>query len=101
MDVNGEKEIIKLMIGIYCKKKHKQNTLCNECSELLEYASNRIDYCPRKNEKTFCSTCHIHCYKKDKREAIRNVMKFSGPRMLFHRPILALKHVYDSRKMRG
>lgn len=48
--------------------------------------------------KTFCSNCKVHCYKPDMREKIREVMRFSGPRMLFYHPIMAIRHVMESRK---
>jgi hypothetical protein len=32
------------------------------------------------------------------REKVKKVMKYSGPRMLLHHPVLALHHVFDGRK---
>ena len=32
------------------------------------------------------------------REKIRVVMRYSGPRMLFHHPILTIKHMVEERK---
>ena len=32
------------------------------------------------------------------REKIRQVMRFSGPRMLFHHPIAAIRHVMETNK---
>ena len=94
-----EKEIVALMIRIYCKKKHgMKNGLCPECQALHEYAMLRADKCPFMKTKTFCSNCKVHCYKKDMREKIREVMRFSGPRMIFYHPIMAIRHVLDSRK---
>ena len=48
--------------------------------------------------KTFCSNCRVHCYKPDMREKIRQVMRFSGPRMLFYHPIRAIRHVIETKK---
>ena len=31
-------------------------------------------------------------------EKIREVMRFSGPRMIFYHPYLAIKHVIESKK---
>ena len=36
--------------------------------------------------------------KKALREKIREVMRFSGPRMIFHHPVQALRHVIESKK---
>jgi hypothetical protein len=94
MNINQKREkeikIVSLMIHIYCKKH-------NDIDEkrLIEYATMRIQNCPRIETKTFCSQCHIHCYKKDRQQEIRKVMKYSGPRMIFYHPILAIKHLLE------
>ena len=93
-----EKETVSLMIAIYCRKKHGSKTLCRSCAELDAYARLRSDKCPFMETKTFCSNCKVHCYKKDMREKIREVMSFSGPRMIFHHPIQACRHVIESKK---
>lgn len=94
-----EKKVVSLMINIYCRKKHHtKGVLCEECRKLDEYARFRSDKCPFMETKTFCSNCKVHCYKPEMREKIREVMRFSGPRMLFYHPIMAIKHVIESRK---
>lgn len=104
-----EKKMVSEMIALYCKKKHHtkitrkkdglhKEELCPECRELAEYARTRSDRCPFMETKTFCSNCRVHCYKPEMREKIREVMRFSGPRMLFYHPIMALRHVIESRK---
>ena len=80
-------EIIELMIKIYCKK----NDDINE-EELINYCTNKIQKCPMMETKTFCSQCPVHCYQKDMREKIKKVMRYSGPRLIFHHPILCIKH---------
>lgn len=94
--IEKEKNIIKLMITIYCNKKHghKTGNLCNECSELLGYAHKRLDFCKFGEEKKFCSKCPIHCYKKDMKAKVKEVMKFSGPRLLLHEPMEVIKHIF-------
>lgn len=93
-----EKEIIKFMIQSYCRHTHHEKELCPQCQELLDYANKRIDVCPFMATKTFCSSCKVHCYALDKRAQIREVMKNSGPRMLFHHPILLIKHIISSKR---
>ncbi|MBQ7957525.1 MAG: nitrous oxide-stimulated promoter family protein [Clostridia bacterium] len=94
-----EKHIVGEMIKLYCRKQHKtKNSLCSECNELKEYAESRSDKCPFMENKTFCSNCKVHCYKKEMREKIRQVMRFSGPRMIFHHPIMAINHLVQSKK---
>ena len=93
-----EKEIVSLMISIYCRKKHGDKTLCPECAALDAYARQRSDKCPFMETKTFCSNCKVHCYKNEMRDKIRAVMRFSGPRMIFYHPIMAIRHVIESKK---
>lgn len=94
-----EKYVVSEMITLYCQKLHKsKGELCPECAALLDYARLRSDKCPFMETKTFCSNCKVHCYKKDMREKIRAVMRFSGPRMIFKHPILAISHVIESKK---
>lgn len=93
-----EKKIVEQMIRLYCRRNHGGKELCPECRELLAYAQERIDKCPFMETKTFCSACRVHCYQAQKREQIRKVMRFAGPRMLFIHPILAIKHLILSEK---
>lgn len=102
MDINkkreDEKEMVSLMIRLYCRKNHKTKELCSECAELDRYARERSDRCPFMENKTFCSNCKVHCYKPEMREKIRKVMRFSGPRMMLYHPVMAIKHLILSKK---
>ena len=94
-----EKKTVALMIRLYCNKKHRtKKKLCSECQALQDYAIQRSDKCPFMETKTFCSNCKVHCYKKDMREKIREVMRFSGPRMILYHPVMAVRHVIESKK---
>ena len=87
------------MIAFYCKKKHGgKHTLCVACSDLDTYAKQRSDKCPYMETKTFCSNCKVHCYKLAMREKIREVMRFSGPRMLLSHPVIAIRHALETGK---
>ena len=44
--------------------------------------------------KSFCSVCPVHCYSKDMRAQVREVMRYSGPRMLLHYPLTTLRHMW-------
>lgn len=92
MTIDQEKELISIMIKIY----EDDNKI--DLSELREYALKRIEHCPRKDEKTFCSSCPIHCYQKEYRQKIKQVMKYSGKRMLSRYPIITIKHLINTIK---
>jgi len=94
-----EKQMVTQMITLYCKKNHHtKETLCPDCEALTQYACQRSDKCPFMETKTFCSNCKVHCYKPEMREKIRLVMRFSGPRMIFHHPVAAVRHVVETKK---
>ncbi len=95
-----EKEVIDSMIRIYCKRHHHQQP-CATCESLKQYAHMRIDQCPFMETKSFCSNCKVHCYKKDMREEMKRVMRYSGPWMLLYHPVLAIRHIILSYKERS
>ena len=98
-----EKRTISQMIALYCAANHKDaphdgaavcgKPLCAKCAELDAYAAKRTERCLRMHEKKNCNQCPNHCYAPDKREKIRAVMRFSGPRMLLVHPVAAIRHL--------
>lgn len=94
-----EKVMVSQMIALYCRKQHGGNRqLCEDCASLARYARERSEKCPFMEMKTFCSNCSVHCYRPEMRERIREVMRFSGPRMIFSHPIAAMRHVIETKK---
>ena len=108
-----EADVMAEMIALYCRGHgHAHRTaeadgapaLCPDCRRLLDYARERIIRCPRMDVKSFCSACPVHCYSRAMRERVRAVMRWSGPRMLLHRPIMTLRHMWidlRSREKKG
>ncbi len=101
--IEREKRTIAKMIGLYCNgNKHSESkVLCADCKALLAYAAERIERCPVRETKDYCSACEIHCYKPEMRERIRTVMRYSGPRMLWHDPFLALSHLMAMKRKKS
>ncbi len=101
MTYKGERDIINAntMISLYCRKKHKtpKGELCEACQSLLNYVAERRVHCPFGDEKPFCSRCKVHCYKPSMRQNIKDVMRFSGPRLLIYNPAAFFRHVFDRR----
>lgn len=91
--IEKEKHIITVMIKLYCRKKHKcKIELCPECKTLDEYAQKRLDHCRHGENKTFCAHCPTQCYQKKYKEQMKEVMRFSGPRMILYHPVEVIKH---------
>jgi hypothetical protein len=87
---------------MYCRAHHgaAKVELCEACDSLREYCMERIDKCPHCPDKPTCVNCEIHCYRKDRREEVRQVMRWAGPRMTRRHPILAVMHIIDGRRTR-
>jgi len=90
-----EQKTIAIMINIFCGAHHGtgRKPLCPTCTELLDYAKERLNKCLYGENKGACSKCKIHCYKPDMRKNITDVMRFSGPRMVTKQPLLAIDHL--------
>ncbi len=114
-----KEKLARWMVVYYCNHLHKtpKKTLCQECEKLYEYQLERSRKCPfrdknqfcqdprtgqckkkaRRAEIVFCSNCKVRCYKPEMREAIRKVMRYSGPRMLLYHPLAAIYHLYKTK----
>jgi len=94
-----EKKTVALMIQIFCSAHHGsgRKLLCPACTQLLDYANERLNKCPYGEKKGACSKCKIHCYKPQMRKQITDVMRYSGPRMLTKHPLLAIDHLLKTK----
>ncbi len=91
-----ERKTVELMIDLYCREHHSsESDLCADCQAIKDYANLRLEKCPYQEKKTTCANCPTHCYQKAMREQIREIMRYSGPRMLGHHPGLAILHLVD------
>jgi len=90
-----------LFISIYCRHRHADQeklpfdlkgfdpaaiagatpVLCSECRKLLAHAFIKRSHCPM-HPKPACKHCPSHCYHPTYREQIREVMRFSGKKMV-------------------
>ena len=97
--IEREAKTVEVMVGLYCKNHHGLKVEdCPSCSELQNYALDRLYHCPFHEGKTSCKNCPIHCYKPGIKDDIKQVMRYSGPRMMFRHPILTMFHFSDNRR---
>lgn len=80
------------MIRLYARHKLGQGELSGDMLRLEEYAHRRLDCCKFGEAKKACKKCPVHCYSPAMREAVRRVMRWAGPRMLFYSPMAAIRH---------
>lgn len=95
MTIEQEKRVVERMISLYCRKYEKNQTLCNACKALLDYAHLRLSRCKYGDAKPTCRLCPIHCYRPDMRKQMQQVMRYAGPRMLIYYPKDALMHLWN------
>ena len=88
-------------IELYCRERHAEESktktelknldvgmiaghslyLCPECQRLLAHSFTKRVHCPM-HPKPACKDCPSHCYRSEYRAQIREVMKYSGRRMV-------------------
>jgi len=94
-----EKSTVQMMIELYCKDHHHpERQLCSDCQELFEYAMTRLAHCKFRESKPTCTKCTVHCYKPEMRKRIQEIMRYSGPKMIYTHPIAAIRHLFDGMK---
>jgi len=96
--IEREKQTVRKMIELYCRHHLHQDTMPDEYILLAEYACRRLDHCKYGENKTACKDCPTHCYSPKEREAIREVMRWAGPRMIWYAPKDALIHFFHKVK---
>lgn len=100
-ELNRDLKMLAQFIRVYCRHKHTEDVksivrlptldlesivggytvLCPGCAKLLAHAFYKRTNCPLQ-PKPACKHCPNHCYHPSYRAQIRQVMKFSGQRML-------------------
>jgi len=98
IDLSQERDTLQAMIRLYCRQNHTPNPLCKECSQIWSYAEERLEKCPFGFEKPTCQNCTVHCYKPEMRQRIKEIMRYSGPRMIWHHPVMAIQHLIHNKK---
>ena len=98
--IEREKDTIRLMIRLYARHKLKAREVPEEYRQLADYACRRLDHCTFGERKTACKDCPIHCYAPERREKIREVMRWVGPRMFLYAPLIAIRHLLEKRRAR-
>lgn len=86
------------MIALYEKQCPQALQEEGHYQALNAYAEKRLDKCVFGEEKPACKQCPVHCYQPIKREEMKQVMRWAGPRMLWRHPILTIRHLIDDRR---
>ncbi len=89
---DNERATVHAMVELFCKAHHSGDPLCAACTELIAYADARLAACAFGVEKPVCQKCPVHCYRPAMRERMKEIMRYSGPRMILHHPVMAVRH---------
>ena len=68
-------------------------TICAACADLLEHGMKKRAVCPLDPKPT-CRSCQIHCYTPEYRRKVREIMAFSGKRMILRGRLDYLWHYF-------
>lgn len=88
--------LIGKFVEVYCRGRHGdiprtrfqlpaglgRRDLCADCAAFMEYAVARRMKCPLEEEKPTCKRCRIHCYAPRQRELVREIMAYSGRKLI-------------------
>lgn len=100
-ELRRDLKTLALFISIYCRYRHcdcvknkaemkvfdvqqiagRPLFLCEDCHKLLIHAFIKRSHCPM-DPKPMCKHCPNHCYHPTYRAQIREVMQYSGKKML-------------------
>lgn len=98
-------------VALYCRDKHGDRPrdrftyrgvddkvwhaieLCDECTKMLTHGTAKRLICP-KEPKPYCKDCDIHCYAPGYRERVREIMRYSGKKMIMRGRLDMIYHYY-------
>lgn len=92
------KMTIQRMIALYQRRCPEAQADNAHYQALNAYADKRLDKCVFGENKPACKQCPVHCYQPAKREEMKQIMRWAGPRMLWRHPILTVRHLLDDRR---
>ncbi|EKJ7311654.1 nitrous oxide-stimulated promoter family protein [Klebsiella pneumoniae] len=96
--IEREKMTIQRMIALYQRRSPEAQADDAYYQALNAYADKRLDKCVFGENKPACKQCPVHCYQPAKREEMKQIMRWAGPRMLWRHPILTVRHLLDDRR---
>ncbi len=93
-----EKKTSSSRIALYQRRCPDARDDAEHYQALNGYADKRLDRCVFGEEKPACKQCPVHCYQPAKREEMKQIMRWAGPRMLWRHPILTIRHLIDDKR---
>lgn len=86
------RQVIAFKFGEATELLSRPPVLCGDCTKLLTHAVYKRLHCPM-DPKPACKHCPDHCYHPNYRQRIREVMRYSGWRMIKSGRVDLLMHM--------
>ena len=95
--VDKDRRTLEAIGQIYCTAHHADAPkdaagLCSSCRETVDRTLARTVACPNGHEGN-CQDCEIHCQRGEAQERIREMMRYSAPRMTFRHPLMTAEYL--------
>jgi hypothetical protein len=88
---------------IYCAAHHDgvkdAAGLCPSCRATVDATLARTEACPFGHEGN-CQDCNVHCQRGEAQERIREMMRYSAPRMALRHPLMTAEYLRKKRQAR-
>ncbi|MDF7680134.1 nitrous oxide-stimulated promoter family protein [Enterobacteriaceae bacterium ESL0689] len=96
--IKREKRTIQKMILLYQHRSPDAIADAEHYQTLNDYADKRLDKCIFGEQKPACKQCPLHCYQPAKRDEMKQIMRWAGPRMIWRHPLLTVLHLLDDQR---
>ena len=88
---------LEAMAFIFCKDNHDSRErddagLCPSCRAAVSATLARTEACPNGHSGN-CQDCPHHCQAGEARVAIREIMRYAAPKMLFRHPVMTMRYL--------
>lgn len=86
---------------IFCNAHHPdadrdEAGLCPACRNTIDATFARTATCPN-HQRSNCEDCAVKCQRGDAQARIKEIMRYSAPRMLFRHPLMTLEYLRKKR----
>ena len=101
--VDKDRKTLETIGRIYCDAHHEgpkdASRLCPMCRETVNATLARTQACPFDHTGN-CQDCTVHCQRGEAQERIREMMRYSAPRMVFRHPLMTADYLRKKISMR-
>lgn len=101
--VDKDRQTLEAIGRIFCSAHHNEardsEGLCPSCRATIDATLERAAACPYGHE-TNCEDCRVHCQRGEAQARIREIMRYSAPRMAVRHPLMTMEYLRKKRKGR-